>query len=94
MTSKAKDSEFETYIIPPNFIEGSTLFGGLFKLRNVIEAGILAALVGVPVFLLNLVGLSNMLDNEVARRKPVKRSHGEVVGAAVVDGKLLGKVVQ
>lgn len=54
MTSKAKDSEFETYTIPPNFIEGSTLFGGLFKLRNVIEAGILAALVGVPVFLLNL----------------------------------------
>ena len=35
--SKSKDSEFETYTIPPNFIEGSTLFGGLFKLRNAIE---------------------------------------------------------
>ena len=34
------------------------------------------------------------MDSEVARRKPVKGSHGEVVGAAVVDGKLLGKVVQ
>lgn len=30
--SKSKDNEFETYYIPPNFIEGSTLFGGLFKL--------------------------------------------------------------
>ena len=35
-----------------------------------------------------------MLDNEVARRKPVERSHGEVVGAAVVDSELLGKVGQ
>ena len=52
--SKPKDSEFETYTIPPNFIEGSTLFGGLFKLRNAIEAGILAILAGVPVFLLSI----------------------------------------
>ena len=52
--SKSKDSEFETYTIPPNFIEGSTLFGGLFKLRNAIEAGALAILAVVPVFLLNL----------------------------------------
>lgn len=52
--SKTKDSEFETYYIPPNFIEGSTLFGGLFKLRNAIEAGILAVGAGLPVFLLNI----------------------------------------
>ena len=46
-----KNSEqHDTYIIPPNFIEGGTLFGGMFKLRNVIEAGILAVSVGVPVF--------------------------------------------
>ncbi len=43
----------DSYIIPPNFIEGGTLFGGMFKIRNVIEAGILAALVGVPVFSIN-----------------------------------------
>lgn len=49
----SKNSEHhDTYIIPPNFIEGSTLFGGMFKIRNVIEAGILAAAVGVPVSLL------------------------------------------
>ena len=39
----SKNSEHhDTYIIPPNFIEGSTLFGGMFKIRNVIEAGVLA----------------------------------------------------
>ena len=47
-------NEHETYYIPPNFIEGSTLFGGMFKLRNVIEAGILAVLVGLPTFSLDL----------------------------------------
>ena len=48
------DSEFDTYYIPPNFIEGGTVMGGLFKLRNVIEAGILAFCVGMPIFMLNL----------------------------------------
>ena len=29
----SKNSEHhDTYIIPPNFIEGSTLFGGMFKI--------------------------------------------------------------
>ncbi|MCI9166472.1 MAG: PrgI family protein [Oscillospiraceae bacterium] len=39
----------DTYLIPPNFIEGGTLMGGMFKTRNVIEAGILGAAVGLPV---------------------------------------------
>ena len=39
----------QLYVIPPNFIEGGTLMGGLFKTRNAIEAGILGFLVGVPV---------------------------------------------
>ena len=47
------DSEFDIYHIPPNFIEGGTVMGGLFKLRNVIEAGILAFVVGVPIFMLD-----------------------------------------
>lgn len=42
------------YFIPPNFIEGGTLFGGMFKIRNVIEAGIVAVLIGVPVLSLEL----------------------------------------
>ena len=37
------------YLIPPNFIEGGTLLGGMFRTRNVIETGILGAVVGLPV---------------------------------------------
>ncbi len=44
-----RQEERDTYIIPPNFIEGGTLMGGMFKTRNVIEAGILGAATGVPV---------------------------------------------
>ena len=46
--------ERDIYLIPPNFIEGGTLFGGMFKTRNVVEAGVLALLVGLPVFRLDL----------------------------------------
>ena len=42
------------YIIPPNFIESGTFFGGMFKVRNAIEAGILALAAGIPVFNLGL----------------------------------------
>ena len=44
-------NDHDTYIIPPNFIDTGTFFGGMFKARNVIEAGILAAVTGLPVFL-------------------------------------------
>ena len=44
-----RQEERDVYIIPPNFIEGGTLMGGMLKTRNVIEAGILGALTGVPV---------------------------------------------
>ena len=40
------------------------------------------------------VGLSNILDSELIRQEPAEGSHGQVVGAAVMDGKLLGKVVE
>lgn len=49
-----KSNEHDSYYIPPNFIEGGTIFGGMFKFRNVIEAVILAAAVGVPIFMLDL----------------------------------------
>ena len=42
-----KPEEFEVYVIPPNFMEGGTLFGGLLKTRNTIEAVILGLAVGV-----------------------------------------------
>lgn len=34
----SKPNDYDTYIIPPNFIEGGTFFGGLLKLRNTAEA--------------------------------------------------------
>lgn len=46
--------ERDTYLIPPNFIEGGTLLGGMFKTRNVIEAGTLAIIIGLPVLSLHL----------------------------------------
>ena len=48
----------------------------------------------INIILLNFVGLSNILDGELVGREPVERSHGEVVGAAVMDSELLGKVVE
>ena len=47
-------NEHDTYIIPPNFIESGTFFGGLLKARNAVEAGILILAVGIPVFSLSL----------------------------------------
>ena len=41
--------EHDTYLIPPNFIEGGTLMGGMVKTRNAIEASILGAVIGLPV---------------------------------------------
>lgn len=46
--------EHKIYSIPPNFIEGGSLFGGLVKFRNAIEAGIIALVIGFPVFKLAL----------------------------------------
>ena len=44
-----KNEERDVYILPPNFIEGGTLMGGMLKTRNAVEAGILGTLVGWPV---------------------------------------------
>ena len=44
-----KNEERDIYTIPPNFIEGGTLLGGMFRTRNVVEAGILAVAIGGPV---------------------------------------------
>jgi hypothetical protein len=49
-----RQEERDIYLIPPNFIEGGTLLGGMFKTRNVIEAGVLGALTAFPVMNLAL----------------------------------------
>ena len=43
------NNDHDTYIIPPNFVDTGTFFGGMFKARNVIEAGILSAVVGLSL---------------------------------------------
>ena len=48
-----KNEERDIYTIPPNFIEGGTLLGGMFRTRNVVEAGILAVAIGGPVLSLH-----------------------------------------
>ncbi len=50
MSQEQRDS----YVIPPNFIEGGSFFGGLFKARNVVEAVILAAGTGLPILTFSL----------------------------------------
>ena len=47
-----KQEENDVYIIPPNFIETGSLFGGTIKLRNAAEALFLSFLIGIPVFYL------------------------------------------
>lgn len=51
---KKTEEHHDTYLIPPNFMEGGTFFGGMFKIRNVIEAGILAVVAGVPVLSIHI----------------------------------------
>lgn len=54
-------NDHDTYIIPPNFIETGTFFGGMFRARNVIEAGILVFTIGAPVFLFLPFGLTTRI---------------------------------
>ncbi len=42
--------ERDSYYIPPNFIDTGTVWGGMFKLRNVIEAGIICGVILLPLF--------------------------------------------
>jgi len=44
-----QNENLDTYIIPPNFIESGTFFGGAFKIRNAMEAGALVLLTGLPI---------------------------------------------
>ena len=54
-------NDHDIYIIPPNFIETGTFFGGMFRARNVIEAGILAFAIGAPVFVILPFGLTTRI---------------------------------
>ena len=45
-----RHEENDIYIIPPNFIDTGTVFGGTIKLRNAAEALAVSLLIGLPVF--------------------------------------------
>ena len=49
-----KYDETDTYYIPSNFIETGTLFGGMLKLRNVIEAAAILIIFGLPILKLHI----------------------------------------
>lgn len=42
--------ENDIYIIPPNFIDSGTILGGTIRLRNAVEAVVIAIAIGSPVF--------------------------------------------
>ena len=71
----SKPNEYDTYIIPPNFIEGGTFFGGLLKLRNTAEALVIVLAIGIPVFsvsaltLTAIVVATRCLPIHICRRK-------------------------
>lgn len=54
----SKPNDYDTYIIPPNFIEGGTFFGGLLKLRNTAEALVIVLAIGIPVFSVSTLTLT------------------------------------
>jgi len=49
-----KEERHDAYIIPPNFIETGSVLGGMFKLRNAVEAGAAALITGFPIVKLPL----------------------------------------
>ena len=63
--------------VPQGIVRSSRILSASTRITEVIR-----------VFLLS-VGLSNILNSELNRRKPVEGPHGQVVGTAVVKGKLL-----
>ena len=46
--------ERDVYRIPENFVDTGTVMGGMFQLRNVIEAGAIAAVCILPLFKVNI----------------------------------------
>ena len=46
--------ERDVYRIPENFVDTGTVMGGMFKLRNMLEAGAIAAVFILPLFKINI----------------------------------------
>ena len=50
----SREEEYQTYLIPPNFLTTGRVFGGMIRMRNAVEAGVLTALASIPVLKLPL----------------------------------------
>ena len=68
----SKPNDYDTYIIPPNFIEGGTFFGGLLKLRNTAEALVIVLAIGIPVFSVSTLTLTAKIIILCLTALPVK----------------------
>ena len=49
-----KNERPDIYILPPNFMDVSTCFSGMFRLRNAIEAAVIVVLIGLPIIQLSV----------------------------------------
>jgi len=54
MSQRDEERDHDIYIIPHNFIEGGKVFGGMFRMRNAVEAGVLALATGYPILKLSM----------------------------------------
>ena len=46
---KNKDEQHQVYTIPQNFVDTGTFFGGMFKVRNALEAGATVILIVLTI---------------------------------------------
>ncbi len=80
-------NENKVYIIPPDFIQSGTLFGGLVKFRNALEAAVLAFLAGFPVLKLH-IGLTAKIIILCLTALPLG-----VLGLAGINGESLSSFI-
>ena len=59
--AKRQQEKFKTYVVPSNFIDKMRIAGGLLKLRNLVEAALIAGLFLVPVLVLVPMSLTGKL---------------------------------
>ena len=55
------ENNYDIYIIPPNFIEGGKIFGGMFRLQNAAEAILLGGITSYYVLKMHISVMSKMI---------------------------------
>lgn len=49
MSNNNQGENLEVFFIPPNFLTSGRLFGGMLRIRNAVEAGVLALGTAIPI---------------------------------------------